>query len=149
MDEVESAAREMALSQRSTVTHNRGDRIFEMGNIRFGLEFRHLSVGQGLAIHVLGDVAGQEIELLAFDCFDTGPHYHYGPRNKNIRLYWDQTIVPDTLRWTLDQFKQHKLPHMLDKAGYPGIVQELDMDLIDATLPKIESAAMEMVAENS
>ena len=149
LDEVESAAREMALSQRSTVTHNRGDRIFEMGNIRFGLEFRHLSVGQGLAIHVLGDVAGQEIELLAFDCFDKGPHYHYGPRNKNIRLYWDQTIVPDTLRWTLDQFKQRKLPDMLNKAGYPGIVQELDLDLIDATLPKIESTAMEMVAANS
>jgi hypothetical protein len=30
------------------------------------------SAGQGdggIAIHVLGDIAGQEVELLAFDCF--------------------------------------------------------------------------------
>ena len=149
LDEVESTAREMAISQRSTVTHNRGTEVFETGNIRFGLEYRQLSVGSGLAIHVLGDVAGQEVELLAFDCFDKGPHYHYGPRNKNIRLYWDQTAVPDTLRWTLDQFKQRKLPDMLNRAGYPGIVAELDMGLIDATLPQIESKALSMVEQNA
>ncbi len=149
LDEVEATAREMAASQRSTVTHNRGTEIIETGNIRFGLEFRQLSIGQGLAIHVLGDVAGQEVELLAFDCFDNNPHYHYGPRNKNIRLYWDQTIVPDTLRWTLDQFNSRRLPAMLERAGYPGVVAELDLDLIDATLPHIEDRAMAMVQANS
>ena len=149
LGEVEACAREMAQKQRSTVTHNHGTEIIKAGNIRFGLEFRELSVGRGLAIHVLGDVAGQEIELLAFDCFDRGPHYHYGPRNKNIRLYWDQTIVPDTLRWTLDQFKQRKLSEMIGAAGYPGIVQELDLDFIDAKLPEIEAAAMSMVQKNN
>ena len=149
LDEVETAGRDMTANQRSTVTHNRGTDVIEAGNIRFGLEFRELSVGRGLAIHVLGDVAGQEIELLAFDCFNNQPHYHYGPRNKNIRLYWDQTLVPDPLRWTLDQFKQRKLPEMLDRAGYPGIVAELDRDLIAAKLPEIESTAMSMVKENT
>ncbi len=149
LDEVEAAGRDMAANQRVTVTHNRGTKVIEAGNIRFGLEFRELSVGRGLAIHVLGNVAGQEIELLAFDCFDNEPHYHYGPRNKNIRLYWDQTLVPDPLRWTLDQFKQRKLPDMLDRAGYPGIVAELDRDLIAAKLPEIESTAMSMVQQNT
>ena len=149
LDEVEAAGRDMTVNQRSTVTHNRGTNVIEAGNIRFGLEFRELSVGRGLAIHVLGDVAGQEIELLAFDCFNNQPHYHYGPRNKNIRLYWDQTLVPDPLRWTLDQFKQRKLPDMLDRAGYPGIVAELDRDLIAAKLPEIESTAMSMVKQNT
>ncbi len=149
LDEVEAAGRDMATTQRSTVTHNRGTDVIEAGNIRFGLEFRELSVGRGLAIHVLGDVAGQEIELLAFDCFNNQPHYHYGPRNKNIRLYWDQTLVPDPLRWTLDQFKQRKLPDMLDRAGYPGIVAELDRELIAAKLPEIEATAMSMVRQNT
>ena len=91
----------MALNDRRTVTHNRGDEIIEAGNIRFGLEFRELPTinDRGLAIHVLSDVAGQEIELLAFDCFERAPHYHYGPRNKDIRIYWDMTVHPDPLRW--------------------------------------------------
>ena len=138
LNEVEAKARELASGQRRTVTHNRGDEVIEAGNIRFGLEFRELeSVNdRGMAIHVLSDVAGQEIELLAFDCFERAPHYHYGPRNKDVRIYWDTTTVPDTLRWTLDQFKVGNLPSMIGRAGYPGIVAELDNDLIREKLEK-------------
>ena len=121
LNELEDAAREMAASQRAIVIHNRGDEVFEVGNMKFGLEFRELKADRGLAIHVLSDVAGQEIEILAFDCFEVAPHYHYGSRNKNIRLYWDTTVVPDTLEWTLEQFKSGKLPAMIDRAGYPGV----------------------------
>ena len=83
-----------------------------------------------MAIHVLSDVAGQEIELLAFDCFDQNAHYHYGPRNQNVVLQWDRTVVPDPLQWTLDQFKGGNLGGMLQRAGYPSIVAELDGDLV-------------------
>ena len=93
-----------------------------------------MTPGQGVTIHVLSDVEGQEIEILAFDCFDNGPHYHYGPRNKDVRVYWDTTLVPDPLRWTLDQFKEGKLPSMIDRAGYPGVAAELDAGLIASKL---------------
>jgi hypothetical protein len=83
-----------------------------------------------MAIHVLSDVAGQEIELLAFDCFEKGAHYHYGPRNQDVRIYWDRTTVPDTLEWTLEQFKSGKLPSMINRAGYPGVVASMDTDLV-------------------
>jgi hypothetical protein len=149
LDEVESSARGMAISQRGTVKHNRGDAIIEAGAIRFGLEYRHLASDRGQAIHVLGDVEGQEIELLAFDCFDNEPHYHYGPRNKNERIFWDKTVVPDTLTWTLDQFKAGSLVHMIQRAGYPGIVAELDARLIHSKLPAVESQARAMVAANA
>ena len=150
LDELESAAREMAIKQRDTVTHNRGNVIIEAGPIRFGLEYRDipsLNTG-GQAIHVLGDVAGQEIELLAFDCFRNEPHYHYGPRNKNERIFWDTTLVHDPLRWTLDQFKQGKLPSMIQRAGYPGIVADLDDDLLQARLTEVEAQALAMVKAN-
>ena len=132
LDEVESIAREKAVVDRRTVTHKRGDEIIEAGNIKFGLEYRDLPAinDRGMAIHVLSDVAGQEVEILAFDCFERAPHYHYGPRNKDIRLYWDTTVVPDALRWTLDQFLEGKLPDMIDRAGYPGIVADLDRGLL-------------------
>ena len=150
LDELESQARGMAIKERNTVTHNRGDEVIEAGAIRFGLEFRSLARDRGLAIHVLGDVAGQEIELLAFDCFENEPHYHYGPRNKNERIYWDKALVPDTLRWTLDQFKGGKLPRMIQRAGYPGIVAEMDRELIaSAVATEVEPKALASRAANA
>jgi hypothetical protein len=143
LEQVEETARHMALTQRRTVTHNRGDVVIDAGNVRFGLEFRKLRNDRGLAVHVLSDVAGQEIELLAFDCFEMGPHYHYGPRNQDVRLYWDMAVVPDPLQWTLEQFKAGKLPAMLARAGYPSIAAALDVDLIAAKLEKeIEPQAL-------
>ena len=150
--EVESAARELHLTARNTVKHNRGTDIFEAGNIRFGLEMRRQTGGDGgLAIHVLSDLAGtpgksyvEETELLAFDCFRDSPHYHYGPRNKNHRIFWDKTLVTDPLDWTLNQFKTKKLAAMIQRAGYPGVSADLDQDLIESVMPAMEKRAREM-----
>ena len=154
LDEVENIARAKFMADRNTVKHNRGTDIIEAGNIRFGLEMRRLASGDGgLAIHVLSELAGntgrvftEETELLAFDCFWDGPHYHYGPRNKNHRIYWDRTLVPDPLGWCLDQFKSKKLAVMLERAGYPGVAADLDEDLIASVMPKVEARAREMEA---
>ena len=143
LDEVEETAREISLQNRRTVTHKRGDPVIEAGNIRFGLEFRELANDRGMAVHVMTDVAGQEIEMLAFDCFENGPHYHYGPRNQDVRLYWDKTTVPDTLAWTLDQFKNGNLPKMIERAGYPTVAASLDRDLLaDVLAKKVEPQAL-------
>jgi hypothetical protein len=150
LDQVEEAARYIAQTQRRTVTHNRGDVVIEAGNIRFGLEFRELRNDRGMAIHVLSDVAGQEIELLAFDCFERGPHYHYGPRNQDVRIYWDMTLVPDPLQWTLEQFKTGKLPSMITRAGYPSIAGSLDTELIACKLEReVEPKALAIRAAHA
>ena len=154
LTEVDSIARVKFAGERNTVKHNRGTDIFEAGNIRFGLEMRRLPSGDGgLAIHVLADLAGntgrvftEETELLAFDCFWDGPHYHYGPRNKNHRIYWDKTLVPDPLGWCLEQFKGKKLGAMLERAGYPGVAADLDDDLLAEVLPEVERRARAMEA---
>ena len=143
--EVETKARDVALRQRNTVRHNRGTEVIEAGNIRFGLEVRTVGPDGGIAIHVLGDIAGQEVELLAFDCFRTYPHYHYGPMSKNERIYWDTTLVPNTFQWTMEQFKARKLPAMLQRAGYPTVAAALDDGLIMSTLPHVEAKAQEML----
>ena len=146
LDEVEAKASDMAVRKRRTVTHNRGTDIIEAGNIRFGLELRDLGGRDGgMAIHVLGDVAGQEIELLAFDCFRVYPHYHYGPRYKNERIYVDKTLVPDPLKWVLHQFKSGRLPAMLTRAGYPTVAAALDEGVIAAKLPEVEARAHAML----
>ena len=146
LDDVEATAGQMAISKRRTVRHNRGTDIIEAGNIRFGLEMRTAGGGDGgIAIHVLGDIAGQEIELLAFDCFRIYPHYHYGPRYKNERIYLDKTLVPDPFAWALDQFKSGKLPAMLTRAGYPTVAAALDEGLVAAKLPELETRGRAMV----
>lgn len=152
LGEVEATAREVYATGRNTVKHNRGHDIFEAGNIRFGLELRKQAGGDGgLAIHVLSDLAGtpgrsymEETELLAFDCFRDAPHYHYGPRNKNHRIFWDRTLVPDTLEWTLERFKNKDLKNMISRAGYPGVAADLDQDLIDSIMPGLEAKAREL-----
>lgn len=154
LDEAESKGRELSRTGRRTVTHMferqlEGD-LYVAGNIRFGLEYRLLPQinSEGMAIHVMSDVAGQNVELLAFDCFDTGPHYHYGPRNEDIRIYWDTTTSGEPLRWTLDQFKAGKLRKMIERAGYPTIASAVDENLVQSILPAIEARCFALVAEN-
>ena len=155
MPQVEACARELYATKRNTVKHNRGTDIFEAGNIRFGLEMRRLAMGDGgLAIHVLADIGGtpgkhytEETELLAFDHFWNGAHYHYGPRNKNHRIYWDRTLVENPLAWTLEQFETGKLPAMIVRAGYPGIAADLDTGKIAEVLPVMKKRALEMWEE--
>lgn len=155
LPELEASARTIYAARRNTVKHNRGTHIFEAGNIRFGLEMRRQAGGDGgLAVHVLADVGGstrsayvEETELLAFDCFWDGAHYHYGPRNKNHRIYWDKTVVEDPLAWVLEQLENRRLGAMIERAGYPGIAADLDMDKVSAVLPAIKKKARELQAE--
>ena len=154
---VEFIARELFASKRYVVKHNRGTDVFEAGNIRFGLEMRRLPIGDGgLAVHVLTDLAGtteksyvEETEILAFDCFWDGPHYHYGPRNKNLRIYWDKTLIEDPLGWVFQQLDRHKLGAMIDRAGYPGVAADLDDDKLEAVIPEMAKRAREMQAKGT
>jgi hypothetical protein len=155
LPQVEACARELYATRRNTVKHNRGTHIFEAGNIRFGLEMRRLPMGDGgLAVHVLADIGGtpgksyvEETELLAFDCSWNGPHYHYGPRNKNHRVYWDTTLVDDPLGWVFEQFENKRLRAMIERAGYPGIAADLDEEKIAAVLPIVKAKARELQAK--
>ena len=149
MDELEAQSRKLAVDGRSTVKHNRGDVILEAGPVRFGIEFRQLANDRGVAIHVLGDVEGEEQELLTFDCFERAPHYHYGPRAKNQRLYLDRTTVPDPLGWALDLFKGGKLGPMLDRAGYSDHASRLNPVLVADAVGGVETRSREIEAANA
>lgn len=157
LPEVEASARHLYATKRNTVKHNRGTHVFEAGNIRFGLEMRRLPVGDGgLAIHVLADIGGtpgnaytEETELLAFDHFWNGAHYHYGPRNKNHRIYWDRAVVEDPLAWTLKLFETGKLKEMIEYAGYPGVAADLDEGKITEVLPAVKKQAQAMLEEGA
>ena len=81
------------------------------------------------------------------DLFSEAPHYHYGPRNKNHRIFWDQTLVTDTLEWTLEQFRTGRLRDMIARAGYPGVAADYDQGVVDAIFPELSKRAREIQAQ--
>jgi len=113
------------------------------------VEFRELGGDRGVAIHVLGDVGGDEVELLTFDCFEKAPHYHYGPRAKNQRLYMDLTAVPDPLDWALNLFKGGKLGPMLERAGYSDHAAALNPVVLAEKVAEVAAVAVEMQKANA
>jgi hypothetical protein len=56
-------------------------------------------------------------------------------------------LVADTLGWVFDQLENRKLGAMIERAGYPGIAADLDLDKIAAVLPALKQKAREMQAE--
>jgi hypothetical protein len=58
--------------------------------------------------------------------------------------------VPDTLDWTLEQFKGGRLPAMLERAGYPTIASSVDRELLAGVLAqKVDPTARALVANNT
>lgn len=116
------------------------EELIAAGAVTFGLEYRVLpGRDEGLCIHVYGNtLAGQDKELLRFDCFAVHPHYHY--RNaavkKNERLELDYTAEGDPLAWTLEKI-QHRLPIMLMRCEAEDVARALDQRAVDAALPQI------------
>lgn len=149
LGELATTARRMARERRSTVMHDRGDTVLEAGPVRFGIEFRELGGDRGVGIHVLGDVGDEEVEMLTFDCFERAPHYHYGPRAKNQRLYLDTTAVPDALGWALGLFKGGKLAPMLERAGYPDHAARLNPSVLSRSVAEVETVALKLQRENA
>ena len=105
----------------------------------------------GLAIHVLADIGGtpgkhytEETELLAFDHFWNGAHYHYGPRNKNHRIYWDRRWSRIRSPGRSSSSRTASCKAMIERAGYPGVAADLDEEKIAAVLPAMKKRALEM-----
>src|SRR5262249_42706655 len=108
----------------------------------------------GLGIHVLADIGGtpgkkdtEENELPALGHFWNGAHYHYGPRNKNQRIYLDRNPGEGPLAWTFEQFEKGKLPGMIERAGYPGVAADLDVEKIASVFPAMKKQALAMWEE--
>ncbi len=118
------------------------EEFIEAGAVTFGLEYR-TGVGamddEGICIHVYGnDLEGDDKELLRFDCFRIGPHYHYrnAPIGQNHRLELDFTAEGDPLAWTLDKIR-NRLPIMLLRCEADSVARQVDQRDVEAALPHI------------
>jgi len=53
-------------------------------------------------------------------------------------------LIEDPLGWVFEQFENRKLGAMIERAGYPGVAADLDLEKIAALLPTLKKRAREM-----
>ena len=84
-----------------------------VGPYTLALVYRHIPNDEGPTIHIFGLVNGEEREILRFDCFRNGPHYHKGIS------YLDEPVTmidsSDPLAWVMDELQQ-RFPHYLTES---------------------------------
>jgi len=103
---------------------------FEAGAVRFVVQHELWDGNvddhsdQGVAILVIGEVGGKETTLLRFNCFDLERSYVYGPEHVNKLCRMDPTVDGNPIGWSVKQI-QHKLPAMLQTAGYEDLAARL------------------------
>src|SRR5438874_1052530 len=75
----------------------------------------------GATLRVSGDVDGHVTELLRFDDFIDGPHYHIPPAGDPIPF--DQAALGEPLTWFIAQLRDH-LAELLTQAGFARILPD-------------------------
>jgi hypothetical protein len=108
-----------------------------VGGLEFFMENRTVGQDGGPSLQVWGAVEGKRVQLLRFDMFQKEPHYHYDPTDKNLHYALDPLTVDDGIGWVVTLL-QDKLPQMLARAGYPGLLAQVDTTAVREALPEIE-----------
>ena len=109
----------------------------EAGGLTFQIENRTFGNDGGPALLVFGDVDGERVQILRFDCFHEAPHYHYDPTGKNKVHSLEQGA--DNIRWAVDQVRSH-VDEMVRTAGYDTVADQTDMTAVQAIADPIEQA---------
>ncbi len=114
----------------------------EASGLRFAVDYRTTKTDRGPSLQILGDVDGQPVQLLRFDCFEQEPHFHYDPQGKNNRIFLNTPRVADSIAWSMDYLRGH-MSSLVRIAGYARLADRLDDSALDAALPGVEKALRE------
>jgi hypothetical protein len=108
-------------------------RTMDYGGLHFDVSFRRPS---GATLRVFGDDGGVRRELLRFDDFVDGPHYHVpadGPAQEFDR------DLGEPLAWFVAQVRDH-LAGLLSSAGFAGLLPELDLQEVSRHADELRAA---------
>ena len=114
------------------------EKVFQVGGIELHVDNRDIGEDGGPSVRVYGEVNGENIQLLRFDCFRKDPHYHYDPSGKNDQRSLDKESVPDSVAWTVEQLEQN-LVEMIHTAGYASVAEAVDQTAVTQVLSEVES----------
>jgi len=116
----------------------------EASGLRFAVDYRNTKTDRGPSLQVLGDVDGNQVQLLRFDCFEKEPHFHYDPDGKNNRIFLNKARVSDPIAWTIE-YLQGNVASLVRIAGYGPLADSLNEERLDVALPGVEKAMRDSV----
>jgi hypothetical protein len=94
--------------------------VFEFGGLGFDVSFRDV----GATLRVKGRHDGKWTEMLRFDDFVDGPHFHVPASGPSIQF--DRSLG-DPLAWYVTQVRDH-LAEWLQRAGFEDVLTGVDLD---------------------
>ncbi|MGH9057773.1 MAG: DUF7700 domain-containing protein [Acidimicrobiales bacterium] len=118
-----------------------GRHMVECGGIRFEATFR---APAGATLRVFGEVDGYVTELLRFDDFIEGPHYHVPAAGDPIPF--DQATLGEPLAWFVSQIRDH-LAERLTEAGFATVLSYVDLEAVTDHAEDIRKAMEACVPE--
>jgi hypothetical protein len=113
-------------------------RVYEFGGLRFDVSFRR----PGATLRVLGNVDSKWAEILRFDDFVEGPHFHAPAVNRTL---FDRSLG-EPLAWYVAQVRDH-LPEWLERAGFGSLIATVDFDEVSRNSHVLEEAMIACVPE--
>ncbi len=115
-----------------------------VSGLRFNVRYSKTNTDRGPSLRIYGDVEGKAVQLLRFDCFDQGPHFHYDPDGKNNQLRMDKSKVSDPIAWSMDYLRGN-VASLVRIAGYSALADQLDEAALCAALPTVEKALRDSI----
>ncbi len=107
-------------------------------NLAFLVATRDIGNDGGPSIEVHTQVGDKDVQLLRFDCFRVRPHYHYDPNSMDEEHNLDTILIEDSLPWALTQLR-HRLPQMVEHAGYPEVAGAIQNTTVTTGLDEVEA----------
>ncbi len=115
--------------------------VVECGGLRFEATFR---TPVGATLRVSGDVDGHLTDLVRFDDFVEGPHYHIPASGDPIPF--DRVALGEPLTWFISQLRDH-LAELLTEAGFARILSDVDLAAVTDHAQDIRKAMEACVPE--
>jgi len=112
----------------------------EAGGLRFTVAFR----GPGATLRVFGPVDGSERELLRFDDFVEGPHYHVPADGDQIAF--DRSRFGEPLDFYVAQVRDH-LGELLTQGGFEETLAGTDLQAVSDHAEEIRTMMIDCVPE--
>jgi hypothetical protein len=116
------------------------ERALDVGGLHFTASFR----APGATLRIFGPVGGRQTELLRFDDFVDGPHYHVpadGPQ-----IIFDEAELGEPLAWFVAEIRDH-LEEMLVTAGFGELLPVVDTKAVAENAETIRQIMVDCVPE--
>jgi hypothetical protein len=128
------------VSSEPEVPSDPGPTAWDLGGLHFTASFR----GPGATLRVFGRVAGDRMELLRFDDFIDGPHYHVPAEGAPIMF--DRATLGEPLDWIVAQVRDN-LGELLTTAGFEEVLADVDLEAVARGAEQIRKAMVDCVPD--